>query len=239
MKKKLLIIVLLIIYSVSQIGFTKYFINFELVDNYSIMYQPFLILQEYSVTIELINIIIILAIILMLFMGVIRNDLYQVGMYSILRFRSKQIWLSKHMLKITVKLFVVVVGYVLVSIIVAYVTFKQVGNLSWIILIQQSILFYLVFLALTQIQIGMEIHMSETIANAVVLFIGFTMITVYPSLIDNGRNLIANLLFVNDISIIRSGVLEGNSGEKIFVLIVMNLICYIVNVTLIKRKDIY
>ncbi len=239
MKKNIFIIMLLTVYTFLQYNLINPIINFDTMESYSIMYQPFITLFEYNLTIQLIQIVLLLATFLMLFMGVVRKDLYQTGIYYIIRYDSKKKWLNKHLFKISLKLFILVLIYTTIGILFSYIVFGQIGDFNLIYFIEQLLIFYLVFLSLLQIQIMLEIYQIETVANAIVLILSFVMINFYPTIIDKGLNILKIFAYTNNLSILRSGVLQGEGISKVVLLILINLICYIVNMILIKRKDIY
>lgn len=238
MKKYLVSIVILVLFCILSVSFESQYINPETVSNYSVFYQPFIILGPASLIVELTQITILLAVFTMYFMGEIRKDLYQSGMYSILRYGSKRKWLNKKLIKISIELLLLVAIYYIASVLVAYITFNQVLDVNYMILIMQTLIFYLVFFAIIQIQICFEMYYTITIANAVVLIGSFLMINFYVLINESSFQLLKYIFFVNNISIIRSGVMENHGVLVIIMLIALNIIIYIINQVLISVKDI-
>ncbi len=239
MKKNMVSIGILLIFSILSISFESQLINPETVNSYSILYQPFIILGPGTLMNELIPIVILLAVFTMYFMGGIRKDLYSSGMYYILRYGSKRKWLNKKLTKVSIELLLLVCGYYLISTCVALIYFREIASGNLLIVFMQIIIFYLAFLALMQIQIALEMYFTETIANTLVLMGAFIMINLYG--VANELNLVVvkYIMFVNNISIMRSGVLKSNGTFVILALIILNLVIYSISQLLIKKKDIF
>lgn len=239
MKKNMISIGILLLFSIISISFESQLINPETVNSYSILYQPFIILRPGTLVNELIPIVVLLAVFTMYFMGDIRKDLYSSGMYYILRYGSKRKWLNKKLVKVSIELLLLVCGYYFISTCVALMYFREIASGNLLIVFMQIIIFYLTFLAIMQIQIALEMYFIETIANALVLVGAFIMINLYGVANELNLVLVKYIIFVNNISIMRSGVLESNGTFVILALIILNLVIYGISQLLIKKKDIF
>ncbi len=238
MRKYLLFCVIITLFSLISIGFEQQFIESSMMSQYSIWYQPFIILGPYNLLQELINIVVFLFGFTIFFSGGIHRDLYGKGMYEIVRYKTKTRWLNKKIIKTSINLVKLLIFYILISIIISNILIDSsliIPNIY--VFISQFILFYLAIFGIIQIQLFLEIYFIETIANTITLVGSFVMINLYP--LVSGNIMLEKILFINNISIIRSNILISSQMDVIILMIIINFMIYILNILAIKKKDIY